>query len=576
MPRVGLAVGDVVERYQIEAELGAGGMATVYLARHVVLGSHHAIKILNPDLVTDAELRERFVAEGRILAQLRHPNLVTVTDIVSQPGVAGLVQEHVDGPSLSEYLQKLGRPLTGDEAISLMQPVLRAVHHAHVHGVLHRDLKPSNILLGRDVDGAFRPVVLDFGIAKISDGGGVEHLRKKRTRTGARMGTPEYMSPEQIRGEPDLDARTDVFSMGTIIYELITGRSPFDADSEFDIMRRIVDGEYEAPHHVVSDLAPQLGRAIEIAIASRRDDRWPSAKHMSEALMQACAPPAQPRSKQSLAFAAPKLKPSGPGTPARADPVRRATTGPGARSSSNASASVDVCGCCGQSFHEQTRVRCGVGKAWTGVLERFAKLGVCPRCYNEYGLVRAFEREWSTGEWATYFDSHIESATTEREAERVALMLAGVPNVGERAAQRVTYLRGVDETTPIVDLFSRIDKLDSKEAMSVLVQRIATKWPDHEGTGRARMQQRLQLLRDQARASVLEQIHESFSIPELISLFDACEERGWLDIADEARGRAWALRYREDAGKCIKCGRPLGFVARTLTKTRSCPKCSVQ
>ncbi len=249
--------GDIVDRYRVERFLGEGGMASVYQVTHAALGSPHALKVLRPDLVTNDDLRGRFLAEGQIQAQLRHPNIVAATDIVALPDVAGIVMEYVEGPSLEEYIEAQDAALPLEEQLAVMLPLLDAVGYAHDQGVVHRDLKPSNVVLALSASGDVRPVVLDFGIAKLAEDADVAH-RKKKTRTGVRMGTVYYMSPEQIRGAADVDRRTDVFALGAILYELTTGWLAFDAEGDFEIMQRIVSGQYEplpvgpaAPHPVI-------------------------------------------------------------------------------------------------------------------------------------------------------------------------------------------------------------------------------------------------------------------------------------------------------------------------------------
>ena len=286
-----LKPGEVVERYEIEAILGSGGMATVYRARHTVLGSQHALKVLSAELVEDEELRERFLAEGRIQAQLKHRALAAVTDIVVAPGVAGLVQDLIDGPTLDEFIERVARPLTAPELVAIMLPVVEGVAFAHSKGVLHRDLKPSNIILGGRGEGSLRPVVVDFGIAKIADEGDVQHRSKRKTRTGARMGTPGYMSPEQVKGSAQLDSRSDVFALGVVLYELATGEMPFDAESEFEIMQKVVEGDRPPIAGRTHPSIPQpLAALIERSLATAPGSRPNSAADLADALRSAATP----------------------------------------------------------------------------------------------------------------------------------------------------------------------------------------------------------------------------------------------------------------------------------------------
>jgi len=285
-----LEPGESVDRYVVERVLGDGGMATVYLVKHAHLGSHHALKVLSSELLVDAGIRARFLAEGRIQAQLAHPNIARVTDVVSEPGVAALVVEYIEGPTLDDWLDERGAGLPAREILAIILPVLDAVEAAHERGVLHRDLKPSNIILGKGVGSTIRPVVLDFGIAGITDDADVSHGRRRRTRTGAQLGTPAYMSPEQIRNTGELDGRTDIFSLGAILYELATGRIAFEADSDFDTLANVVSGTFEAPESVPGDARGAIGACIDKALAVDRDQRFATIAALRAALQAATNP----------------------------------------------------------------------------------------------------------------------------------------------------------------------------------------------------------------------------------------------------------------------------------------------
>jgi eukaryotic-like serine/threonine-protein kinase len=278
--------GSTVGSYTIERELGAGGMATVWLARHVVLGSLHAIKILDPALVADDRTRERFVAEGRIQAQLAHPNVVRVSDILSEPGVAGLVLDYIEGPSLHDWIQGNDGPATADQIRALFLPLVAALDSVHARGIIHRDLKPGNVLVAEGL----RPLLVDFGIARLSDDADIDHTPHKRTRTGAQLGTAGYMSPEQIQGVADLDHRADVFALGAILYELATGRGAFDAGSEFEVMRKVVDGEYDEVSATPGALE-SLDSVIARALATDRSDRYADCAALSQAVEHALQRP---------------------------------------------------------------------------------------------------------------------------------------------------------------------------------------------------------------------------------------------------------------------------------------------
>ena len=268
-----LTKGQIVEgRYQVIRLIGSGSFAHIYEATHLGLQSKHALKILDAELAADADLRNRFLAEGRIQAQLRHPNIVSVTDIVTQP-YPGLVMEHVEGWTMDQYMEHYGPPKTPAGVLTVFGPILDGVAAAHRAGVVHRDLKPENIIMGTGANGELRPMVTDFGIAKVLDEATV-NTGKKKTEAGVRMGTLLYMSPEQVRGAKNLDARSDVFALGAILYELVTGRIAFDAPSEFDTMRNIVDGTFEPPERAVGKLHPVFAACIRKALAIDPDERF--------------------------------------------------------------------------------------------------------------------------------------------------------------------------------------------------------------------------------------------------------------------------------------------------------------
>ena len=204
-------------KYEIEGILGEGAMAVVYRARHRELGSLHAIKKLK---VTDGTVRERLVQEGRLQSSLQHPNVLSVTDLLSIDGCPALVMEYVHGPTLADFL-KQHRPSI-EQCDALARDILRGVAAAHAHGMVHRDLKPGNILIAVTED-SLVPKIADFGLAKVIGKPSSGPL----TKSGVTMGTPAYMAPEQIQDFRSVDERADVFSLGAILYELVCGQPCF-------------------------------------------------------------------------------------------------------------------------------------------------------------------------------------------------------------------------------------------------------------------------------------------------------------------------------------------------------------
>lgn len=225
--------------YQIERELGQGGMAIVYLAMQESLHRHVALKVIKPILTTDEEFAQRFLREGRIIAQLSDPHIVTVYDIASYEQTYYLSMEYLPGDTLQQRIRN-GLPLA--EVLTIAKAIADALHYAHRRGIIHRDIKPQNILFREN--GA--PVLTDFGIAKTL---GTSTIM---TRTGLSLGTPRYMSPEQIRGE-EVDARADLYSFGVLFYEMLTGNVPYTANDSFALAMMHVT----AP---IPELPPNLGR----------------------------------------------------------------------------------------------------------------------------------------------------------------------------------------------------------------------------------------------------------------------------------------------------------------------------
>ncbi|MBX2801485.1 MAG: protein kinase [Myxococcales bacterium] len=265
--------GTVVDRYTVERPLGEGGMAMVFLVRHNQLGTKHALKVLT---VASSAIRQRLVTEGRVQAALRHANILNVTDLITLPGGSpGLIMEFVEGPSLEQLLDRQALTLT--QADALARPILQGVAEAHGQGLVHRDLKPANILLEFG-NGTFVPKVADFGLAKILSGEG----SGARTKTGSAMGTPHYMSPEQVRDAKNVGPEADVFALGAILYELVTRRRAFEGEDLLDIFNAVAAGQYVPPRQLVPDLPPRMENAILASLQIDPTDRPPSVEVLLE------------------------------------------------------------------------------------------------------------------------------------------------------------------------------------------------------------------------------------------------------------------------------------------------------
>ena len=252
-----LAPGTVIDRYTVEAQIGEGGMARVFRVRHNQLGTAHALKVL---LLPAATLQERLHQEGRVQASLRHVNIVTVTDMITVEGAPGLVMDYIEGPSLEQLLRE--GTLSVAEIDGIARGILSGVAAAHKREFIHRDLKPANILMGGEDERT--PKITDFGLAKMFDVGSGES--GQLTRSGLAMGTPAYMSPEQIRDAKNVDSRADIFSVGVILYELVTRRRAFGEGDMLEIFNRIAHADYIPVREHVPDVPSRMERAIEAAI----------------------------------------------------------------------------------------------------------------------------------------------------------------------------------------------------------------------------------------------------------------------------------------------------------------------
>jgi eukaryotic-like serine/threonine-protein kinase len=257
-------VGEVVaDRYELEELVGTGGMSSVFKARDRLLERPVALKILHDHYVTDADYVERFRREARAVAQLAHPNIVTVIDRGEQGGRQFIVFEYIDGENLKQVVTRQGA-LPVREAVDLALQIARALGYAHDRGIVHRDVKPQNVILNEDG----RAKVTDFGIARSLDVDGV-------TQTGTVLGTSDYIAPEQAQGQV-VDEKTDVYSLGVVLYELLTGELPFRGEGFVAVALQHVN---EPPPNVLDrrrDIPPRLALAIERAMAKRPEDRHAS------------------------------------------------------------------------------------------------------------------------------------------------------------------------------------------------------------------------------------------------------------------------------------------------------------
>lgn len=265
----------IVERYRVDEALGVGGMGAVFRGRHLGLKRDVAIKVLHPDLTRDPEISKRFDREAHSASRLDHPNCLRVTDVGStEDGVKFMVMDLLSG---SELAERLGEPIAAERAVLMVLQILRGLEHAHEHGVIHRDVKPENIFITRDHEGREVLKLVDFGIAKLA-GGGTNDTRM--TKAGLIFGTPAYMSPEQAMGV-EADARADLYAVGVILYEMLSGTAPFESDDPVKLVRMQVSRD---PPPLPDEVPPALTAVVMKLLAKDRDERFQSAAEVRENL----------------------------------------------------------------------------------------------------------------------------------------------------------------------------------------------------------------------------------------------------------------------------------------------------
>jgi serine/threonine protein kinase len=266
-----LEIGSIIGDYQVTGVLGAGGMGKVYKVRNVISDRVEAMKVLLPDLVAMPELADRFLREIKVLAMLNHPNIAQLHTAVRANNQLLMVMEFVEGETLDHRLRQGALPLP--QALDCIAQVLSALDFAHTHGVVHRDIKPANMML--TPSGVVK--LMDFGIAKAT-------ADNKLTMTGTTMGSVYYMSPEQIQGVATLDGRADLYSVGVTLYELVTGKRPFDGESQYSIMAAHLEKSPVPPIALDPRLPQALNDAILMAVAKDPNARFQTAAAFRNAL----------------------------------------------------------------------------------------------------------------------------------------------------------------------------------------------------------------------------------------------------------------------------------------------------
>ncbi|OQY19935.1 MAG: hypothetical protein B6I34_09045, partial [Anaerolineaceae bacterium 4572_32.1] len=277
---MGNLIGQTLGQYRITEQIGQGGMATVYKAYQPSLDRYVAVKVLPPYFAHEPGFAMRFTREAKAIAKLNHPNILPIYDFGQEGDLSYIVMKYVKAGTLKDIM---GQPLALDVTGDIIRQIAGALDHAHEHGILHRDVKPSNVLLDED-----RWVLLtDFGLAKMVEGSAV------LTASGVGVGTPAYMSPEQGQGEK-VDSRADVYSLGVVLYEMLTGRVPFQAETPMAVVIKHITEPLPLPRSVNPELPESIERVILKAMAKTPDDRFASTKEMADALISATSSIALP------------------------------------------------------------------------------------------------------------------------------------------------------------------------------------------------------------------------------------------------------------------------------------------
>ena len=271
-----ISPGDIVGPYRIIEALGQGGMATVFKAYHPALDRNVAIKVLHPSFKEDTNFNARFVLEARIVAKLDHPNIVPIYDFAEHQGTPYLVMRFVEGRTLKAVLRDGLLPIP--RVLAIIHPVTQALAHAHTHGVLHRDIKPSNVI--RANDGHI--FLTDFGLARIAQAG------DSTMSQDMLIGTPQYISPEQARGDPASE-RSDIYSLGVMLFEMFVGRVPFNADTPYAVIHDHIYTPLPLPTSLNPDLSQEIERVLLKALAKESAARYSSAAELMTALEQAAS-----------------------------------------------------------------------------------------------------------------------------------------------------------------------------------------------------------------------------------------------------------------------------------------------
>ncbi|MBW2527461.1 MAG: serine/threonine protein kinase, partial [Deltaproteobacteria bacterium] len=281
-PRIGMVIDG---RYRVVRRVGGGGMGEVYEASHETIQRRSAIKFLHAKYSARSSMLARFRREAKAAGRLEHENITAVIDFGVTDDVPYLVMEYLEGEDLAHLLRRQRAPLPAPRSVSLLLQACRGIELAHRRGTVHRDLKPQNLFVCRRADGSDLVKVLDFGVAKMSDG--TQTGDGTATQTGTAVGTPCYMSPEQARGDKRIDERTDVYALGLILYECLTGTRAYRGDSYNAVLYQVLHRRPEPLGELRPELPTRLIRIVDRATAFEPADRYESADELAAALQAA-------------------------------------------------------------------------------------------------------------------------------------------------------------------------------------------------------------------------------------------------------------------------------------------------
>ncbi|MBN1652722.1 MAG: protein kinase [Deltaproteobacteria bacterium] len=271
------------DRYRIVSRLGEGGMSVVYVVEHTLIGRRLALKVLDPSLANNANAISRFYREARAAAAIDDEQIVEVVDVGKlDNGSPYMLMELLNGRDLRKELEATG-PMTIERAVAIAIHCCRALGKAHRKGVVHRDIKPENVFITQRSDGSELIKILDFGVSKMVESG-TDLKNGSLTRTGTAIGTPHYMSPEQINGTRDIDPRADIYAMGVVLFEMLANRIPFEATNYPLLVMKIMNEQPPSLMGLRSDIPPELDQVVQRALSRKRDARFSSMADFAEAL----------------------------------------------------------------------------------------------------------------------------------------------------------------------------------------------------------------------------------------------------------------------------------------------------